>query len=113
MPYIQRDKQGKISGLFHEPPQNGESEYVSATHTELVDFLAQELDQNSSKLALAESDREIARITEDLIQLLIEKNLILFTELPTPVQNKLLAREKLRSALQGHTNNFLDESELL
>jgi len=46
-----------------------------------------------------------------LIHLLTAKNLILFTELPTPVQQKLLDRERLRSSMQGSIDNFLDEDE--
>jgi hypothetical protein len=68
---------------------------------------------NAYKRALAESDQEIARVTEDLIHLLVSKNLILFTDLPPVVQQKLLDRERLRSHLQQREDNFLDDSELL
>jgi len=112
MPYIKRNDDHSI----HSIAQNKDDdypEYLAATESELVSFLSGQQETDSSKLALAESDKEIARVTEDLINLLISKNIILFTELPNAVQKKLLGREKLRSSLNGIMDNFLDEDELL
>ena len=109
MPYIQRDDTGRITALLqHAAP---DQEYLPATHPDVVAFLTRDRADHASLHALAESDVEIARVTEDLIYLLIEKNLILFTELPQAVQSKLLAREKLRTSLRGSIDNFLDDSE--
>jgi len=79
----------------------------------LVAFLTQQTAVDDAKETLAESDKDIARVTEDLIQLMINKNLILFTDLPNAVQQKLLGREKLRSHLNQQNNSFLDDSESL
>ncbi|WP_188149633.1 hypothetical protein [Teredinibacter waterburyi] len=68
---------------------------------------------DSIKKALAASDQDIARVAEDLIQLLIAKKVILFTELPEAVQAKLVSREALRNKLDQDTACFLDESEAL
>ena len=46
--------------------------------------------------ALRASDLEVVRVLEDLIQVLIEKGVIQFTELPEPAQKKLLQRKRLR-----------------
>ena len=53
--------------------------------------------------ALAQSDAELARVTEDLISVLVKKGAILFTDLPEAVQAKLLDRETLRSKLEDNT----------
>jgi hypothetical protein len=117
MPYIERNHDGEIIAL-HLEANHRANEYVSATDPVVVQFLstdtsAAEDDDETPRQILAESDRDIARVTEDLVHLLIAKNIILFTELPEPVQRKLLAREKLRSSLQGGIANFLDEEDTI
>ncbi len=112
MPYIKRNSNGSIDSLglslSDEHP-----EYIAATDYELIDFLSFNNEAELSMHALAESDRDIARVTEDLIHLLISKNLILFTELPPAVQQKILGREKLRSSISGDIDNFLIDDESL
>lgn len=63
--------------------------------------------------ALAQSDAELARVTEDLITVLVKKGAILFTDLPEAVQTKLLDRESLRSKLEAKKVSFLSEDETL
>ena len=63
--------------------------------------------------ALAQSDAELARVTEDLITVLVKKGAILFTDLPDAVQAKLLDREALRSKLEDNRVSFLSEDETL
>jgi len=109
MPYAIRNANGEITALLREP-SIGAEELLAATHPEVEAFINHNTNENP-KLALADSDKDIARVTEDLIHLLTAKNLILFTELPTPVQQKLLDRERLRSSMQGSIDNFLDEDE--
>lgn len=111
MPYAIRNSKGHIIALLNEAAVGAE-EFVSADHPDVGAFLENEEDLDP-KFALAESDKEIARVTEDLIHLLVAKNLILFTDLPNPVQQKLLNREKLRSSLQDPIDNFLDDEEYL
>ena len=63
--------------------------------------------------ALAQSDAELARVTEDLISVLVKKGTILFTDLPEAVQAKLLDREALRSKLELNKVSFLSDDETL
>ena len=112
MPYIKRDASGRIYSIAQQQDSQ-HSEFIAATSQELVAFLTQQTAFDGTKETLAESDKDIARVTEDLIQLLINKNLILFTDLPNAVQQKLLGREKLRSHLNQQNNSFLDDSESL
>lgn len=112
MPYIKRNLDGSIDSLSLSL-NDEHPEYISATNHELVEFLSFNDETEISKSALVESDSDIARVTEDLVYLLINKNIILFTELPQAVQAKLLGREKLRSNLTDTTDNFLHDDELL
>jgi hypothetical protein len=41
------------------------------------------------------------RVLEDVIDLLVEKGVFRFTDLPAPAQEKLLSRRSLRSSLRG------------
>lgn len=111
MPYVIRNHQGQITALLKQSAIGGE-ELLDAGHPEVVEFLHPDQD-NEAQWALAESDKDIARVTEDLIHLLIAKNTILFTDLPQPVQQKLLNRERLRHALPGAIDNIIDSDDTI
>jgi len=49
--------------------------------------------------ALSQTDLALARVLEDLIDTLIAKGLIQFTDLPLAAQAKLLSRRETRAAL--------------
>lgn len=49
--------------------------------------------------ALSQTDLALARVLEDLIDTLIAKGLIQFTDLPAAAQSKLLNRRETRAAL--------------
>jgi hypothetical protein len=70
-------------------------------------------DKDQLYQSLKSTDLELARVTEDLISLLVKKNTILFTELPEVVQEKLLAREQLRDRLNGELVSLISEGETL
>jgi hypothetical protein len=110
MPYIQRDPNGIVISLKRESDLE-HTEFLPPTHSEIVDFLTSASAPSTAKDTLSESDQDFARATEDLIHLLIEKNMILFTELPPEVQAKMAGREKLRSNLGDSPYNFLDNGE--
>lgn len=63
--------------------------------------------------ALQTSDADLARVTEDLISLLVSKGLILFTELPEAVQTKLLKREQIRGQLGQHSVSILSDDDVI
>ncbi|WNO10363.1 hypothetical protein [Teredinibacter sp. KSP-S5-2] len=108
MPYVKRDENQEIISV--SKIQTDEfSEYVEPHDEALRSFFITEEPKNI-KQALSESDREVARVAEDLIHLLIQKNVIIFTELPSAVQKKILMREKLRTELNQEPS-FLDDNE--
>ncbi len=61
----------------------------SVVDEEILDFLDKTVSADSRKLLLSLSDMGIIRLLEDLIDLLIQKNIIFFTELPEQAQERI------------------------
>lgn len=59
---------------------------------------------------LTGSDVDMMRIIEDLIDLLSEKRLIQFTELPLAAQKKLLSRKWVRGVHNNHDDSLMLDS---
>lgn len=59
---------------------------------------------------LASTDQELARITEDLIDILIARGVIQFTDFPAEAQAKLLQRRQTRAALSRRLQ-LLDDGD--
>lgn len=101
MPYLQRDAKGQVTGLFIDPPE-GESEFVTASHPDVRLFLedAGSLSMESeARRRLAEMDGAMIRVLEDLLDVLIDKHVIMLTDLPSEAQKKLLSRKAARKNL--------------
>lgn len=105
MPYVARGNSGAIIAVFKEENECA-SERVSPDNAELQAFLGQnkanEMSQRDAakrtKLhqALRQSDADFVRVLDDLVYLLINKGVIVFTDLPTEARNKLMIRRRLR-----------------
>ncbi len=91
MLYVARDSSGKICEL-HPMPLGDAHEALPADNPEVLQFIHERWRQNE----LDELDRDFVRVIEDTIELLIRKDLILFTDLPPKVQEKLLRRKEVR-----------------
>lgn len=112
MPYVFRDEQGRIQHLQAEPSDHA-SEYLAADDSDLLEYLSRSKDTEAAKLALSDTDSEFARVTEDLIHLLVRKQVILFTDLPEVVRRKLLLREQVRECLRPDQPSILSDDETL
>ncbi len=95
MPFVVRDDDGKIVAV-HDRASAEASEELSVDEPELVDYLAELEREGQLKESLLTTDAEMARVTEDLIETLIKKNVIMLTDLPRPAQEKILQRRRLR-----------------
>ena len=92
MLYIKRNAQGEIVMLSKEPsPECNET--VAAHSSEVYDFLAQRTGQSSQMIA---SDLAFVRVVEDMLEVLLEKGVLSFTDLPPAAQRKVLERKSLR-----------------
>lgn len=67
-------------------------------------------DRNDPGRSLADSDASVARITEDLIDILITRGVIQFTDFPPAAQAKLLQRRHTRETLSNRLK-LLDDGE--
>jgi len=98
MSYVKRNDAGEIFEVQSE--QDGShSEYLKNDNPELQAFLKQEDESDKIKQSLSGSDAEMVRVIDDLIHLLVEKQLFVFTELPEAVQSKLNSRSKMRTEI--------------
>ena len=94
--FVKRDAQGDICALSKEKSE-GFGEEVAPESAEFVAFLQQvRPDVEQSLTELAESDLQMARVMEDVVNLLIDKSIIRFTDLPPAAQKKLMYRKEIR-----------------
>ena len=112
--YIKRDDQGNITAIS-VIPEPGFDEVLDENASELIAFTAGSTHiinphPENAVESLAKSDEEFIRVLEDLINLLTEKGLIQFTELPSKAQEKLLRRQNSR-AKNTHLQLVDDEDE--
>jgi len=112
MPYIKRDQDNQIAALYAEAPFAG-AESLPVSHSEVIDFLNKNASESDSLQLLNSSDYELARVLEDLVELLVDKNLILFTELPPAAQRKLTQRRRARHILHETDNLMVDEDGII
>ena len=109
MPYITRNKKGEIVEL-HNSPDEGDVNWIEPENPEVLDFIERIETTEQAKLALTSTDNEMVRVVEDLIDMLMERQIFIFTELPEPVQAKLNARKKLREGMNS-LENLINEDD--
>ena len=112
MLYAKRDNNGNIIALQTKATAQV-NEQVSTDNPEVLEFLNQHSESPELKQILTESDTKLARVVEDLIELLVDKNLIMLTELPEAAQSKLVSRRRVRSAIQGDELLIVEEDDIL
>ena len=95
MVYVQRDGNGRVDGIFGEPQYDG-MENSDSQHEEVLNYLKTCENIEIYNQLLTDSDTSIARIIEDVNDLLIEKKVISFTELQVQAQQKLKHRKSMR-----------------
>lgn len=107
MPYVRRGHGGEIEAVS-AVPKEGFAEELSAEAADLRDFLARiEVGRDD----LAGTDQGFIRVLEDLIEVLVARNVIRFTDLPDAAQAKMMQRQQLREALRPHVDLLDDERD--
>ena len=111
MPYVQRDAAGAIVALTATP--GATAEFLPTEHPDVLAFLSQQDSgqQGSAGVALMVEDLKLIRAIEDVIDLLISKNVIIFSELPLPVQQKILKKRGYREKLFGSGGDIIGSEE--
>jgi hypothetical protein len=103
-----RNAEGRIVAVLSEEVPG--SEMVSSNDPGLQTFLQSDSPEQRAQRELMESDLGLIRVIEDLINVLIERGAIMFTDFPEPVQRKLLARSGMRKEFSYMDDLFNDEN---
>lgn len=94
MPFVHKDSDGKILAVYTDAVEGAQE--VAPDDPELVAFIHQNIPSLDTDAEWVQSDLGLARVMEDLIQVLIDKKVIMFTDFPAGAQEKLRARRGLR-----------------
>ncbi len=112
MPFLKRDEHGQIQAVFDDKEEE-ELEQVPLDNPEYQAFVAgvrsRELCGEELEKSLAESDANLIRILEDLVDVLINRSCITFTDFPLAAQVKLLKRQNLRSKRTNEESPLPDD----
>lgn len=93
MPYIRTDTAGNVVSLHREACAEA-PERVAANDPRIAAFLGREIvGPDGEFLSL---DLDLIRVLEDLVDVLIERNVITFTDLPAAAQEKIFRRRSKR-----------------
>lgn len=116
MPFVERDSSGNIVAVATAATASA-GEWLDAGDPALTAFVGRVAPAASAQAggALAQlesSDLGLIRVLEDLIDTLLAKDVIRFTDLPIPAQNRLLQRRSLRESLNS-VSLLDDDSGLL
>jgi hypothetical protein len=110
VPYIKRDDRGGIVAVYRHPVESGLEE-VADDNPELLEFLKLTGWDAEANKEFLESDLSLARVLEDLIDVLIHNKAMQFTDLPLAAQKKLLARRGLRKEFAYVEDLFAADEE--
>lgn len=96
MPFVKRDAAGRIAAVHAELVENG-LEPIDPHSPELAAFMAQGDDKDDAiRRSFSEADAGFIRVLEDLIDVLIQRGYIQFSDFPEAAQKKMMDRRGLR-----------------
>jgi hypothetical protein len=93
MAYVLKNAQGNIVATSTFESLGEDWELVDDNAKDYIAFLENTLAKNAP---FRESDIQLARVLEDLITILIERNIIRFTDFPVAAQKRLNDRQSMR-----------------
>lgn len=106
--YVQRNAQGQLMRVEGQAYANF-SETLPADHPDVQAWFASEVVASNLR-QLKQSDLDMIRVLDDLIQVLTDKGVIRVTDLPAAAQAKLMDRSQAREALGG-LSHLVDDDE--
>ncbi len=104
--YIKRNESGQVIQASIEKTEECD-EFVPPCTPDLQQFL--EVNKDIENLAISRTDMAFVRVLEDVINVLMDKGVISFTDLPEPAQQKLLERQSLRQRI--HQVGLISDSD--
>ncbi len=109
MPFVYRDAGGNIMAVYEQQIEGGEA--IAADDPALRDFIQRNLPSSQALDEWVQSDLALARVLEDLVDVLIEKKVFMFTDLPAGAQKKLLERRGFRKEVSYVEGLFGEEED--
>jgi F0F1-type ATP synthase delta subunit len=107
MPYVLLDENNHIVAVYTENVDGAVE--VAPDDPALKEFIYRNHPEEEQREKLLKSDLTLARVMEDLIDVLIEKGVIMFTDFPEAAQKKLLERRGFRKEFSYVQNLFGNE----
>ncbi|HSM22427.1 MAG TPA: hypothetical protein VK876_09490, partial [Rubrivivax sp.] len=104
MPYVFRAADGSLASLHRQAPGHP-CEFLDADHPEVLAFL-----DATGADAYERLDADFIRVLEDLIDVLLRRQVIAITDLPSEAQRKLYLRKGHRKARPLSELNLLGDS---
>lgn len=98
MPYVLFTPDGQISSL-HRDPQAG-ADFLAPDDPRVRAFLG---DGGEPARQFASLDADLVRVLEDLIDALIQRNVLMVTDLPLEAQQKLFNRKNVRDQMKNYS----------
>jgi len=111
MPFVHRDENGTVLAAYEEYLEG--TEEVDPNDPDLKEFIHRNLPQvgNILENEWVLSDLALARVLEDLIEILMDKKVIMFTDFPEGAQQKLRERRGLRKELSYVEDLFVSDDD--
>ena len=107
--HVQRNAQGQLIRV-EAAAFEGAQETLAADSQEIQAWYANQ-DIESSLRQLKQSDLDMIRVLDDLVQVLMTKGVLRITDLPPAAQAKLLNRTQAREVL-GALNRLINDDEI-
>jgi len=106
MPYMLRNTSGDIVAVSHDEMKGAGWERCDGGASEYLAYLETAIAKEDK---FRDSDIGLVRVLEDLVDLLIERDFIRFTDFPEAAQKRMIERQGLRSGKAGL--DLIDEKD--
>lgn len=111
MPYVLRNPQGQIDSVHRQPVPG--AQLLPDQHAELRELIGDVAHDTPREAAFADLDAGLIRVLEDLVDVLVARNVIRITDLPVGAQQKLFARKNFRDRFKLNSLQLFDEASAL
>ncbi len=111
MPFVRRNTDGLIDAVFANAEGDAQEELPHA-HPELLQYLGIDAKSIIDADEWLRAELALARVTEDLITILMDKGVISFTDPPAGAQEKIIARQGLRSEVSYVASLFGNDDKI-
>lgn len=105
MLFAKRNAEGRIKSLYSQQVTGAEA--LPADHPDVLAFLQA---GGAAQGAFSSLDASLVRVLEDLVDVLISRNVIRITDLPPEAQQKLFERKRFRESTCGNALKLVPDA---